>query len=285
MDWNETPDERARALAEQPVIMHGGYGKLHGIVTPPAPEASAAGLCVILLGRNRWFGDRLSVKGARWLAARGFTCLRFDYHGYGESEGECQIVESDLPYTVDALTAVRYMRNEFAQQRFILSGFCFDGRTAMSAVEQEGESIDAVVVIAALPSVTASMFSHPEKANAVATQGTSVPRVSENFKRDLRTLVRSQAHALFLYGADDIEYHNFQLAERDELAHLRQEERARLTIEVWPGKVHVAEESERMREITERVLVWIDGCRQIHRHPAQASDSAAVPDIRNGFRA
>jgi alpha/beta superfamily hydrolase len=262
MEWNETPVERARAFSERPVVMRGQHGKLYGIFTPPAPEAPPAGICVILLGRNRWWGDRLSVKGARWLAARGFSCLRFDYHGYGESEGDSEVVESDHPYTEDALTAIRHMRREFAQQRFILSGFCFDGRTAMSAVEEEGGAIEAIVVVAALPSETASMFANPEKANPRAAQARPILRVSENFKRDLLALVRSRVQVRFLYGADDIEYHNFQLAERSCLAELEPAERARLTIEVWPGKVHVAEDSDRMREITEQTLAWIDGFRQ-----------------------
>jgi alpha/beta superfamily hydrolase len=262
MEWNETAAERARAFAEQPVIILGKRGKLYGIFTPPAQEASPAGICVILFGRNRWWGDRLSVKSARWLAARGFSSLRFDYHGYGESEGDCQVIESDSPYTEDALAAIRHMRIEFGQQRFALSGFCFDGRTAMSAVEEEGSSIDAIVVIAALPGLTASMFSHSEEKNSGLAAARSVPRVSENFKRDLRTLIRSRVQCLFLYGADDVEYHNFQLAERALLAKLEPAEKARLAVEVWPGRVHVAEDSDRMREITERGLRWIDGFRQ-----------------------
>jgi alpha/beta superfamily hydrolase len=272
-------------MAEQPVVMLGEHGRLYGIFTPPAPQASPAGLCVILLGRNRWFGDRLSVKGARWLAVRGFSCLRFDYHGFGESEGDCEVVESDLPYTEDALTAIRHMRGEFTQQRFALCGFCFDGRTAMSAVEQEGKSIDAIVVVAALPGLTASMFSHPEKANPQVAKVKSIPRLSENFKRDLGTLVRSRVRCLFLYGADDVEYHNFQLAERSLLADLDPVARARLTIEVWPGKVHVAEDSDRMRETTERALSWIDGCRQKPSGSAKPSPAAFAPDDKNGFRA
>jgi alpha/beta superfamily hydrolase len=278
MDWTETSEERARASAEQPVVMAGQHGKLFGIFTPPAPEASPVGLCVILLGRNRWWGDRLSVKGARWLAARGFSCLRFDYHGYGESEGDIKVVESDEPFTEDALAAIRHMRREFAQQRFVLTGFCFDGRTAMSVVQQEGESIDAIVIVAALPGLTASMFAHPEKANPGAAKTGSIPRVSENFKRDLQTLVRSRARCLFLYGADDVEYHNFQLAERALLATLDPLEQTRLTVEVWPGKVHVAEDPDRMREITERTLHWIEDLKD---KPL----GLAEPGVSNGFRA
>ena len=261
-----------------PVIIPGQYGKLYGIFTPPAPEASPAGICVILLGRNRWWGDRLSVKGARWLAARGFSCLRFDYHGYGESEGECETIDPVSPYSEDALAAIRYIRSEFAQQRFALSGFCFDGRTAISVIEQEGESIEAIVVVAVLPGEMASLNAHPEKAGRGITDASSVVRVSEGFKQDFQALIRSRVQCLFLYGADDIEYHNFKLVERSMLSKLDPAERARLKVEVWPGRVHIAEDPDRMREITERGLLWIDGFRQ-------KPFALAQPGVPNGLRA
>jgi alpha/beta superfamily hydrolase len=242
--------------------MPGQSGKLYGIFTPSSTGVPPAGLCVILLGRNRWFGDRLSVKGARWLAARGFPCLRFDYHGYGESEGECETIDPDGPYCEDVVTAIRHMRSEFSQQRFALSGFCFDGRTALSAVEQEGQSIASIVAVAVLPGEMASLNAHPEKAGRGITDASSVVRVSERFKRDFGAVVRSKVQCLFLYGADDIEYHNFQLVERSLLAKLEPAVRARLTLEVWPGRVHIAEDPDLMRQITERALWWIDGFRQ-----------------------
>jgi alpha/beta superfamily hydrolase len=277
MEWHETPAERSRALAEQPVIIPGPHGKLYGVYTPPAPEAASAGRCAILLGRNRWWGDRLSVKGARWLAAHGFSCLRFDYHGYGESEGECKTIDPDGPYSADALAAIRYMRDRFGQQRFVLCGFCFDGRTAMATVEQEGSAIEAIVVIAALPGEMASLNAHPEKAGRGIVDAGSVVRVSENFKRELRAVVSCGVHCLFLYGADDVEYRNFQLAERSLLVELRPAERARITVEVWPGRVHIAEDPDRMREITERTLCWLDGFRQ-------TPYARAEPEVKNGFR-
>jgi alpha/beta superfamily hydrolase len=285
MDWNETPAERSRAFAEQPVIIAGPHGKLYGIFTAPAPEASPADLCVILLGRNRWWGDRLSVKGARWLAARGFPCLRFDYHGYGESEGDCETIDPDGPYSEDVLTAIRHMRREFAQQQFALSGFCFDGRSALSAVEVEGGSIKAIVVVAALPGEMASLNAHPEKAGRGVTDANSVVRVSEGFKRDLRAVVRSSVHCLFLYGTDDVEYRNFQLVERSLLAKLEPAERARITVEVWPGRVHIAEDPDRMRQITERTLWWIDGLRQTPSLPRDQRVLALQPGVTNGLRA
>ena len=278
MEWNETPAERARALAEEPIVIPGQYGKLFGIFTPPAPEVLPAGLCAILFGRNRWWGDRLSVKGARWLAARGFSGLRFDYHGVGESEGECQDIDPDGPYCEDALAAIRYMRNEFAQTRFALSGFCFDGRTALSAIEEESASIESIVVVAPLPGEMASLNAHPEKAGRGIKDPSAVVRVSERFKRDFQALVRSRVRCLFLYGTDDTEYHNFKIVERSMLAKLEAAERARITVEVWPGKVHIAEDSDRMREITSHTLSWIDG----FRHEPFA---LVQPRVVNGLRA
>lgn len=318
MDWNETPAELARAWAEQPVIMPGQHGDLYGIFTPPAPDASPAGLCVILFGRNRWRADRLSIKGARWLAARGFPCLRFDYHGLGESEGICQTIHGDNPFREDAVAAIRYMRSEFGQQRFALSGFCFDGRTALSATEEEGDAIEAVACIS--PEVTelpGERFTHLlsfERArtflrtsgsykkiaiirglrrvinliklasNSHPGEGLAERLVSMNFKREFQALVHSKARCLFLQGHEDAQYDTFQLVEQTLLAKLTPEQRARITVEVWPGKIHPLENPGTMRKVTERTLSWIDGCRERPFIGAQSAPSVVVPPLINGAR-
>jgi pimeloyl-ACP methyl ester carboxylesterase len=295
MDWSETPSELARAWTEQPVVMPGVHGDLYGVFTPPAPEASPAGLCVILFSRNRWWCDRLSIKGARWLASRGFPCLRFDYHGFGESEGVCQILSGDDPFTEDALTAIRYMRREFGQQRFVLSGFCLDGRTALSAITEEGDAIEAVVCsspeITAYPGEVLGHIVTLEKArnflrgsaafkkitlrrawrrciNLIKLAAEKRPgerlaerQVSTKFRRDFQALARSKARCLFLHGHDDPQYHAFRLVERTLLAKLKPEQRARITVEVWPGKIHLLENSAVLRKVADRTLSWIDGCR------------------------
>jgi alpha/beta superfamily hydrolase len=317
MDWNETSAELARAGAEQPVIMPGVHGDLYGIFTPPAPEASAAGLCVILLGRNRWWCDRLSVRSARWLASRGFSCLRFDYHGYGESEGECQNIDSDKPYSEDAIAAIRYMRKEFAQRRFVLSGFCFDGRTALSAIETEGDAIEAIVCIS--PEVTGTpgeLLTHLftlDNAVTFIRRSTSFKKasilralrrcarlmrlavekhsgerlaerqLSKRFRREFAALVRSKTRCLFLQGSEDSEYHGFQLVERTLMAKLNAEQKARITLEVWPGKIHLLEYAELQRKVMERTLSWIDGCRNAAFSLAQPVPCIIVPEMKNAL--
>jgi alpha/beta superfamily hydrolase len=317
MDWNETCAELARAWAEKPVIMPGPHGDLYGIFTPPAPKVAPAGLCVILFGRNRWWGDRLSVKSARWLAARGFACLRFDYHGYGESEGESQNIDGEKLYSEDATAVIRYMRQEFGQSRFVLSGFCFDGRTALSAIEEEGDVIEAVVCIS--PEVTGApgellahlftvdkarnFFRFPAfyKKRAIARalrrsinlikiarptnsgEGLAERQLSVKFRHDFQALIRSKARCFFLHGRDDPEYHGFQLVERSLFPKLNEEQRARITVEVWPGKIHLLDDPALQRKVTERTLSWIDGCREQTFTLLRPACSVTVPEDINGF--
>jgi alpha/beta superfamily hydrolase len=318
MDWNEEPAELARAITEQPVIVPGEHGHLYGIFTPPAPDASPAGLCVILLGRNRWWGDRLSVKGARWLAARGFACLRFDYHGYGESEGSPEPIEPERPYPEDAIAAINYLRKEFGQQRFVLSGFCFDARTALSVVEQEGASIEAIVAISVPPGeklTRITMFkvgtflrmplsakryvlklalrrrlhpffprliSHPERVKRIGRGFTPLVKVSESFKRDIRAIVRSRVRCLFLNGTHDTSSHNFKLVERSILAKLDPPHRALFTLETWPERLHVPHDPGMQRRVTERALMWIDGLRPKPIDLAHPAPPVIAPQMNNG---
>jgi alpha/beta superfamily hydrolase len=317
VDWNEEPAELARALAEQPVIVPGEHGHLYGIVTPPAPEALPTGLCAILLGRNRWWGDRLSVKGARWLAARGFACLRFDYHGYGESEGASESLEPERPYPEDALAAIRYMREEYGQQRFVLSGFCFDARTALAVVEQEGASIEGIVAVSVPPGeklthitmfkvstflhmpVAAKgyvlklalrrrlhpffprLISHPERIKRSGRRFSPLVKVSESFKRDIRAIVRSRVRCLFLNGIYDTSSYNFKLVERSILAKLDPARRALFTLETWPERLHVPHDPDMQRRVMERALMWIDGLRPKPKdliHP----ELPVAPEMKNG---
>jgi alpha/beta superfamily hydrolase len=318
MNWNETPAELERAWAEQPVIIPGGQGELYGIFTPPAPEAPATGLCVILLGRNRWWVDRLSVRGARWLAARGFACLRFDYHGYGESEGICEAIDTERPFSEDVAAAIRFMQTEYAQQRFVLSGFCFDARTALAAVEQASDAIEAVVAVAAPPGdklthLTMSkvgtflrmpisvkkiafgralrrrlhrflphLISHPERASHSNGGFTPLRPISDNFRRDVHAIIRSGARCLFLTGSHDAEAFNFKLVERSLLAKLDPERRARFTLELWPAKIHLTHNPQLQREVMERVLSWIDALRQTPFQQASADAAIAAPAMTNG---
>src|SRR5262249_26937181 len=147
MPWRESPEELARARAEQPVIVPTPGGHLYGIFTPPAPDASPADLCVVLFTRPRFHRNRMWVEAARWLAARGFACFRFDYHGTGDSEGEAAVLDPNRPYREDAVAVLRHLREHLGQTRFVLSGLCFDARTARAAVMDEVNGVRGRVFV------------------------------------------------------------------------------------------------------------------------------------------
>jgi len=149
MPWRESEAELARARAEIPVKVPTPDGDLFGIHTPAAADAPPAGRCVIHLTRPRAHRNRNWVQAARHLAARGFTAFRLDYHGTGDSGGASEFLDPCRPYGADVVHSMRYLRERFGERRFILTGSCFDARSALAAFADEGESIDGLVFIAA----------------------------------------------------------------------------------------------------------------------------------------
>jgi hypothetical protein len=91
-------------------------------------------------------------------------------------------------------------------------------------------------------------------------------KVSSTFQAHLDALVRSQARALFLYGADDEEYKSFQFAEREIFPRLKQEARRRIAVEIWSGRVHSPYEVTRQQQVAERIIAF---ARSFHPHLGQ----------------
>ena len=304
MPWRETAAELERARCERPEVVPTALGDLFGILTPPAADAGAAGLCVILLTRPRSHRNRMWVEGARRLALRGFHAFRFDYHGCGDSGGESAYLDPNQPYREDVVAVIRHLRARHGIQRFAICGSCFDARTALSAFADEGDAIDGLVFMAAPVMEQSTMtlvradqrdwrhlgraLRNPENWRALGSaerwryMAEVVARVSHNalrgprdtqglpvaksFLEHFQAVVRSRARALFLYGLDDAEYQSFQVAERALFPRLTAAERARFEVEVWPGTVHGFLEMSRQRETFARALAWLEAL-----HPAQAA--------------
>jgi pimeloyl-ACP methyl ester carboxylesterase len=314
MPWLESASDLERARAERCVRVPSRLGRLFGIFTPPAPGAPPAGSCVVLLTRPRSHRNRMWVEAARRLAARGFACFRFDYHGAGDSEGESGFLDPSAPYREDVVAVIRHLRDSLGQRRFVLVGSCFDARTALAAFPDEGEAIEGLVFIAAPAMALEAQtrvnadrkdwahvirsLGNPENWQAlgsaerwrymatvvsrvarrsVAGEPANEPPLSPTFVEHFEALRRSRARALFLYGADDAEYPTFQVAERTVFADLDAETRKRFEIEVWPGRVHGFLEMERAREALARALAWIETL-----HPAS---SASAGDAARGSAA
>jgi pimeloyl-ACP methyl ester carboxylesterase len=308
MPWLETAAELERARAERPEIVPSTLGDLFGILTPPAAEAPAAGTGVILLTRPRSHRNRMWVEAARRLALAGFHAFRFDYHGCGDSGGSSAYLDPSEPYRADVVTVIRHLRSRHGLERFILCGSCFDARTALSAFADEAAAIDGLVFMAApimrmstlhLARADQRDWKHlgralwnPENWRALARaerwryMAQVVGRIGRNslrpglrdtealpldrgFLEHFEALVRSRARALFLYGEDDVEYQSFRVAETHLFPRLSAADRARFTIEIWPGDLHSFLDTPRQRESLTLVLGWIEAL-----HPARAAAAA-----------
>ena len=295
MPWRESAAELARARAERPLTVAAPRGTLFGIHTPPAPEAPPRGHCVVFFTRPRSHRNRMWIEGARRLAARGFACFRFDYHGTGDSGGESGFLNPNRPYRDDAAAVLRHLREVEGERRFILSGACFDARTALSAFADAGEHIAGIAFTAAPLMELDTLFkadadrkdlghlwralrnpenwralARPERWRYMAEVTGRVARraagardealpLAASFLEHFDALCRSRARALFLYGERDAEYQSFQVALERLFPRLDPAVRARFEIEVWPGAVHDGYlEMTRQREVVERTLAWIE---------------------------
>ncbi len=120
-------------VAERPVYIPAGMETLFGVLTPPGGATN--GIAVVILSggdeipcTNR---NRVSVRVARGLAARGFHVLRVDYRGIGESTGE------DAGYSLTSLAvqdlqaAVQWLEREGLAD-VVLVGSCFGARTCLA---------------------------------------------------------------------------------------------------------------------------------------------------------
>ena len=278
MNWRETPATLGRARAEQPLMFTGPEGALAGIFTPPAPDASPAGACVVFPGRPRSGLRRYPVLAARILAAEGFAALRFDLRGRGESDGEAAVGSRQAPLGGDVVAAIRHLREAHGHQRFLLAGNCFDAQCALDSFREEAGAIDGLFfATAAVLEQRLGELPADSLARSAASRLRSMlrrerePKILEGFEIPFRALARSNARALFLYAEQDRLRAEFRVAEQVLFSELDSEARGRLQIEIWPGRIHTI---DGQAAIIERAISWL---REFH--PA-ASESGARRQAR-----
>jgi len=119
------------------------FGTLH---RPARPDAALPVVVLLSPGVKMRVGPgRLYVPLTEMLCAQGYTVLRFDFFGLGDSEGE--LTEKLLPdvynhievgrYVDDTLAAMRWLREAHGVRRFVLGGLCGGAITALLAAERD----------------------------------------------------------------------------------------------------------------------------------------------------
>jgi uncharacterized protein len=119
---------------------------LVGIVAEPDSPPADVGVLIIVGGPQYRAGShRQFTLLARHLAANGFTTLRFDYRGMGDSAGEARdflSVDDDIKAAMDALLAARP-----ALKRVALWGLCDAASAALLYLESSRDARVAGVAL------------------------------------------------------------------------------------------------------------------------------------------
>jgi pimeloyl-ACP methyl ester carboxylesterase len=115
-------------MSETPVLIPVGENVLVGDLAPGGAEA------VLLLpgwGGTRYGPQRILLQAAATLVTAGFTTLRIDFRGRGDSPGEPDATLDGM--IEDACAAVAWLRAEHRVGRVHLVGLCSGGNVALGA--------------------------------------------------------------------------------------------------------------------------------------------------------
>lgn len=138
---------------EEPVFFNSKGKKLFGILHKAENNGKNVGVIILNSGLQYRVGPhRIYVKIARRLSMLGFSALRFDFPGIGESEGTIQEVHFDLFDTEDTLRAIDFFVKEEKIQKVVLLGICAGARNALMAGAKD-QRVDSIVSLS-LPIIT-----------------------------------------------------------------------------------------------------------------------------------
>jgi pimeloyl-ACP methyl ester carboxylesterase len=216
-------------MSERPVLIATEGGQLVADLGPGGPEA-----VVLLPG---WSGTRFGPQRILWqtaqgLRAAGYTTLRLDFLGRGDSEGDATAVTLD-GMIADTAVAIAWLRAHAGVSRVHLVGLCSGGNVALGAASCLPE-IGHVVCWSLLP-----FMEHKAQA---AKQGTPRRHLLRQLVKKLtspeawRKLLRGEANvkgAVATLAKDkegDTEERGRKTSQRDILADLGK---------TWRGPLHL----------------------------------------------
>ena len=131
-------------------ILFGGAKSLVGVITEPPADADRAGKPnVILLNAgllHRIGPNRTYVKLIRRLAALGYTGLRFDLSGIGDSRPAADGMAEPDSRLRDIRDAMDMMTAKTGEERFILGGLC-DGAVSSFAAAAHDPRVVGMILI------------------------------------------------------------------------------------------------------------------------------------------
>lgn len=121
-------------FSEEPVHFENNRNRLFGIFHPANDGNNEFGIIFINSGfQNRVGPHRLYVDFARILSQIGYSVLRIDLPGIGESEGTITEIHFDSFNPDDTIRAIDFLKDTKKIKRIALFGICAGARCALKA--------------------------------------------------------------------------------------------------------------------------------------------------------
>ncbi|MCF7854626.1 MAG: alpha/beta hydrolase [Candidatus Pacebacteria bacterium] len=137
-----------KIAGELPVVFESGGQAVHGILHKTVCREGECNTGIVFC--HGWSGSRLGphrmfVKIARKLADRGVHCLRVDFRGRGDSEGDT-CAASIQTMIEDTKCAVSFLCEKTEVAVVYLLGICSGGKVAIGAAAEMQDAIGGLIV-------------------------------------------------------------------------------------------------------------------------------------------
>ncbi len=129
------------------VVRFGEANSLVGIVTPAGDRASSTAVVLLNAGVIHRVGPhRMNVRLARHLSARGFTAMRFDLSGIGDSRAAVGDLSFRERSVVETRAAIDLLSREHGASRFVLFGLCSGADNGLATALADPRVVGLVMV-------------------------------------------------------------------------------------------------------------------------------------------
>jgi pimeloyl-ACP methyl ester carboxylesterase len=285
-------------IAAEQAIVFGATG-LVGVATSPGPAVERRDVGVVLVNAgvvHRVGPNRLYVSLARQLSQAGFTVLRFDHSGIGDSPPRADQLNFDVSSVSEVVEAMDWLAAERQCRRFVLVGLCSGTLTAFRTAIADARVSGLVLLTALLldPSTIPQdivaeasdrrvMRSYlVEKAASRAAwrrllaKGIDLRKVVRVFGRmlrkpsarvipgntelieRLRSLLERGVSVLFVFAEPTTVLEGFRMTIDPELPRLRRS--GRIDVTIVRHADHTFTELRHQREILELTTSWLSRC-------------------------
>jgi pimeloyl-ACP methyl ester carboxylesterase len=291
-------------------VTFGKSATLIGIVAEPAPGVDTSGNpAVVLLNSgilHRVGSCRLHVRLARALASAGFTVLRFDYSGIGDSEPRKDQLSFEESARIETQEAMDYLASTKGATSFVLMGLC-SGADMGHQVARVDERVVGLVMLDAWAYRTLGFYlryygsragkwnvwsnfirvrlrrllaraSRPVAAAATGVEY-EVPKYVRVFpprarvEADLRGFARRRMHLFFIFSGGQQEHYNYRA--QHEQAFRSVDFGGRLRVEYLPDADHIFTGLRHQDFVVSEARSWITQLAEEFR--TQARPAVAAP--------